>query len=140
MINNIDILNRGIRFNFDIKKKVTLIRDNSGTGKTLFCKAVIENTGANDTGSNTYYLTEDTLLDPDIFRYTIKNKTNTIFVIDNFETVFNQDIIELINNDNQNRFIIIGRGQAIRGLDPHSLEVVTLEYNKNYREFNLKNI
>ena len=123
------------KFSLELKERVVVIKGDSGSGKTLLVKAIkaLERTKV---GGDLYRVIDNPLeFNKDEFEYLIKNYNGKIIVIDNADTSLNKELIEVINSDDKNRYIIIGRALWDLKVTPNG--VSEMVYNKENGEFNL---
>ena len=133
----IEIYSKSMKFYFEIKGKIVVIGGDSGTGKTLFFNAVIENGGVDNPDSPTVALSRESLMDAEILKLIVEKNEDKIFVIDNAEYLLTRESIDIINNDINNRYIIIGRGVNIRGLRTSFLSYAEIYLDKEENTFKL---
>jgi energy-coupling factor transporter ATP-binding protein EcfA2 len=118
--NKISTVITGYKVNLEIPEPLTLITGNSGTGKSLLFKH-LDNLSYTDKSIfciNSYICEkyaeslnknlQDTLLEM------IKRHKNSLIIIDNADTLFNDNIRKYIGFDLNNQYLIFGRN--VRGL------------------------
>jgi len=106
-----EFTDKGWDFNILLRNKITIIEGDSGRGKTVLGKAlqahfVFNKMKVELLDYNTYANTEK-------IAATIKNATDSLIIIDNADRVLNSDIVELINNDVSNFYLIFGNHSII---------------------------
>ena len=134
---NILLRNRGNVFDFDLHGNIVTISGDSGTGKSLFFKAVEENYHRGR-DNKLIPISEVMVNDIEIFKQIVKNNSNKIIVIDNAEVILDDNLIDIINKDRYNNYIIIGRGKVLDNLRSSFLSKAEIFYEESTHKFKLK--
>ena len=119
----LEINGLGIRYKFNIDRAITIIKGNSGTGKTTLCKIVSEiikgSKGYSSNMSDKLYVL-DSISSWDILLKTVKKKI--VFVDENSKYIYTSEFADLAQK-NDNYFVIISR---------RALDSMTYSYKSIY--------
>lgn len=130
----------GNKVNLQLRGNRTIITGESATGKTLLCTKIMNIQGDKNV-YNKYNADNIVVLSDNINTEALKKLKNKLIIIDRFEQNLNsQDIIEYINNDKNNKYLIITREAPGIEITPNhvaELQYKNNEFTLNYR-FNVK--
>ena len=139
MMNNLVLTDKltGITFDFKLRRHITIIAGNSSTGKSLFYSTLektVADYNANNISNNQFDYSKVVLFNAkcnlslvDI----LKPLKGYLIVLDNFDYLRGKypDIMDFINRDIDNQFIIIGRRIAGLFTDIHAVSSLHQENN-----------
>ena len=140
MENSLNITNQGMKFNLELKKRITVLRGDSATGKTLMYNAISNRElrdGIEKGGSvyRTYNYKDYIDRGRGFILKDIENLREKVIVIDNSDMVLTDKLINFINYDSHNRYILIGRSLTEIKTTPNG--VAEIYFDKDDNEFKL---
>lgn len=133
MDNLVKIEHKGNKYELDLREKVTVIRGDSSTGKTILFKALIANSHHGN-NKNIGIVYEDMTINS--FIELLNNKDKELIVIDNADFILDRNFVEEINKDPSKKFLLMGR--IIPGLETGYGSTVELNFHPEDRLFTLK--
>ncbi len=138
VLNNMKVSIAGVKFDIELKNDLVLVEGDSGTGKTLLFKALVQYTGVY--GSPLVFLNyERTFSDIDKIRDTLIKSRNKLIVIDNADIILDLEMRGRIALDrNGNQYLIFGRN--IYGLGVTKRALCYLEIKNNIGKLKYKYI
>ena len=100
--------NYGKKFEFHLRGKVTIVNGLSATGKTYLCRYVKEiqqdlNSDFGTEFGNVFLLDSEN-------KNCIYDQSGKLIIVDRAELILTDDIVNFINSDNSNRYLIFSRG------------------------------
>ena len=118
---NIDIKSSRFEFNMTVNQKITVIRGNSGKGKSTFAKAAEDVSGAYKVSVSDSKYRLEVPSNKDWYRTisrNIEHKDKCIYVIDDADYVTTKEFASLFKEDKYSFYILINRfaGLSIRSM------------------------
>ena len=93
-----------VKVEIELRSKVTILTGNSGTGKTLLFNTVPSTL---EDGTQVICFTKKSFTAG--LSEAIRTTSNALFILDRFDLYKTPDIIDAINKDASNKFVIISR-------------------------------
>lgn len=127
------------KFKIQLKGRVTIVTGDSASGKTLLCSR-LKNIKHDKNISNQKYRADNILLVNEDNIGGITNQKQKLIIIDRADQVLTDDIVDNINRDGDNRYLIFTRKPTGLTVTPnHFAEMqlingeLTLQYQFNVR-------
>lgn len=126
---------RKLEFEIELRKRITIIRGDSATGKSLMVKAI--EAMELEKGESEYVVLNyrDSKTGYTNFVKMLKDLKGKIIVIDNADIVLDTDMRDFISQDHYNRYIIVGR--ITRGIKTTPNSLAEIYYDEGDNKFKL---
>lgn len=107
IIKVIEIIGNDITFKIELRNKLTVIRDVSGTGKTLLSNNIRDYSNYQESkGEKREYIVINTRKE---WEKLDRGVQDTVIIIDEADFILDEEAVEYINNDVDNYYIIMTR-------------------------------
>lgn len=131
---NIEVYDKKIHYFLTLRRNITIIRGDSGTGKTVLYRMIQESMSKKNDGNVVLKSNAEcrVLTDASEWEFAINNRINTVFFIDEDNDFVSSNKFQVLANQNSNYFVIISR-EPFTNLTYSSNEIYGFRETGKYR-------
>lgn len=96
----------GSKFILTLRDGITQLKGESGVGKTYLCKQIEK---IQSQGNSKYKADGIVIANKNNIKYILENSKQKLIIVDNAHLVLTDDLVDIINMDENNRYLIITR-------------------------------
>lgn len=124
----------GNKFNLKFKGDKTIVSGDSATGKTLIC-TLLNNISKDKNKSLKPYNADNVFVLTEENAEKLVNQNNKLIIIDRAEYILNDNIVDYINNDRNNRYLLFLRKAMGIELSPNHFAELKKTDNETVLEY-----